>query len=166
MIPSRSVPLGALRRDARIYVVFGMVLLAIPPMVAEVRADLGISRAMLVFARCLGAAVHRHGAAGGLIIDRLGLRLSLTAGSLLIAASAVMQACAQGVVMLWLAIGIIGIGGPLVSLSAPKLVAVCRRVRRIAPRSWPLHVGSRSEACSPRPHELGAAPSSATGDGC
>jgi predicted MFS family arabinose efflux permease len=108
-----------------IYLVFGMVLLAIPPMVAQVRADLGISRGMLGFALGAWALLYIFTAPPmGRIIDRLGLRLSLTAGSLLIAVSALTQACAQGVVMLWLAIGIIGIGGPLVSLSAPKLVAV------------------------------------------
>ena len=120
--PYRWVLFGAM---CGIYLVFGVVLLAIPPMVAEVRADLGISRAMLGFALGAWALLYIFTAPpAGRIIDRLGLRLSLTAGSLLIAASAVMQACAQGVVMLWLAIGIIGIGGPLVSLSAPKLVAV------------------------------------------
>jgi cyanate permease len=120
--PYRWVLFGAM---CGIYLVFGMVLLAIPPMVAQVRADLGISRGMLGFALGAWALLYIFTAPPmGRVIDRLGLRLSLTAGSLLIAVSAVMQACAQGVVMLWLAIGIIGIGGPLVSLSAPKLVAV------------------------------------------
>jgi cyanate permease len=108
-----------------IYVAFGMVLLAIPPMVEDVRADLGLSRGMLGFALGAWALLYIFTAPpAGRVVDQLGLRLSLTVGSLLIAASAVMQACAQGVVLLWLAIGIIGIGGPLVSLSAPKLVAV------------------------------------------
>jgi cyanate permease len=108
-----------------VYFVFGMVLLAIPPMVTEVRADLDISRGMLGFALGAWAIMYIFTAPpAGRLVDRLGLRASLAVGALLIAASAAMQACAQGVAMLWLAIGIIGIGGPLVSLSAPKLVAV------------------------------------------
>ena len=108
-----------------VYFAFGVILLAIPPMVEEVRAELDISRGMLGFALGAWALLYIVTAPpAGRIIDRLGLRRSLTAGSLLVAASAALQAGAQGVVMLWLAIGIIGIGGPLVSLSAPKLVAV------------------------------------------
>ena len=103
----------------------GVILLAIPPMVDDVRAELGISRGMLGFALGAWSLLYIVTAPpAGQLIDRLGLRRSLTVGSLLVAVSAVMQAAAQGVVMLWLAIGIIGIGGPLVSLSAPKLVAV------------------------------------------
>jgi MFS transporter, CP family, cyanate transporter len=108
-----------------VYFAFGVILLAIPPMVSEVRADLGISRGMLGFALGAWALLYIVTAPpAGQIIDRLGLRRSLAAGALLVALSAAMQAAAQGVVMLWLAIAVIGIGGPLVSLSAPKLVAV------------------------------------------
>ena len=108
-----------------VYFAFGVILLAIPPMVSEVRADLGISRGMLGFALGAWALLYIVTAPpAGQIIDRLGLRRSLAAGAILVALSAAMQAAAQGVVMLWLAIAVIGIGGPLVSLSAPKLVAV------------------------------------------
>jgi len=108
-----------------VYFAFGVILLAIPPMVEEVRAELGTSRGMLGLALGAWSLLYIVTAPpAGQLIDRLGLRRSLTIGSLLIAASAATQAVAQGVVMLWLAIGIIGVGGPLVSLSAPKLVAV------------------------------------------
>jgi MFS transporter, CP family, cyanate transporter len=121
-LPYRWVLFGAM---CVVYFAFGVILLAIPPMVEEVRAELDISRGMLGFALGAWALLYIVTAPpAGQIIDRLGLRRSLTAGSLLIAVSAATQAAAQGVVMLWLAIGIIGIGGPLVSLSAPKLVAV------------------------------------------
>jgi CP family cyanate transporter-like MFS transporter len=107
-----------------VYFAFGVVLLAIPPMAADVRTDLGISRSVLGFALGAWALLYIVTAPpAGRIIDRLGLRRSLTAGSLLIAISAAVQAGARDGAMLWLAIGIIGIGGPLVSLSAPKLVA-------------------------------------------
>jgi MFS transporter, CP family, cyanate transporter len=120
--PYRWVIFGAM---CGVYFAFGVIVLAIPPMVAQVRAELDVSRGMLGFALGAWALLYIVTAPpAGHIIDRLGLRRSLTAGSLLVTASAAMQAVAQGLVMLWLAIAIIGIGGPLVSLSAPKLVAV------------------------------------------
>jgi MFS family permease len=107
-----------------VYFAFGVVLLAIPPMVADVRADLGISRGMLGFALGAWSLIYIVTCPpAGRIVDRLGLRRSLTTGAVLIAASAALQSLATGVAMLWVAIGVIGIGGPLVSLSAPKLVA-------------------------------------------
>jgi MFS transporter, CP family, cyanate transporter len=120
--PYRWVIFGAM---CGVYFAFGVVLLAIPPMVTEVRTELGISRSVLGFALGAWALMYIVTAPpAGRIIDRIGLHRSLAVGSLLIAVSASVQAAAQGVVMLWIAIAIIGIGGPLVSLSAPKLVAV------------------------------------------
>ena len=64
-----------------VYFAFGVILLAIPPMVAEVRADLGISRGMLGFALGAWALLYIVTAPpAGQIIDRLGLRRSLAAG--------------------------------------------------------------------------------------
>jgi len=121
-----------------IYVAFGIVLLAIPPMVTQVRTDLDVSRSTLGFALGAWALLYIVTAPpAGRIIDRIGLRRSLVAGSLLVATSAAVQAAARDVATLWLAIGIIGIGGPLVSLSAPKLVAVWFT----SPRERPLAVG-------------------------
>lgn len=120
--PYRWLIFGAM---CSVYFAFGVLLLAIPPMATEVRSELGLSRSVLGFALGAWALLYIVTAPpAGQIVDRLGLRRSLTAGSLLIAASAVVQAAAQNGAMLWLAIGIIGLGGPLVSLAAPKLVAV------------------------------------------
>lgn len=108
-----------------VYFAFGVILLAIPPMVSEVRTDLGISRGVLGFALGAWALLYIVTAPpAGRLIDRLGLRRALAAGALLVSLSAALQALAHGVVTLWIAIAVIGIGGPLVSLSAPKLVAV------------------------------------------
>jgi cyanate permease len=108
-----------------VYFAFGVVLMAIPPMATEVRAGLGVSRGVLGLALGAWALMYVFTAPpAGRIVDRIGLRRSLTIGSVLVAASAAVQAGAQGAATLWLGIGILGIGGPLVSLSAPKLVAV------------------------------------------
>lgn len=107
-----------------VYFGFGVIVLAIPPMAGDVRADLGVSRGVLGFALGAWALIYIVTAPPiGRVLDRLGLRRSLAAGALLITVSAVVQAGAQNAAMLWVAIALIGIGGPLVSLSAPKLVS-------------------------------------------
>ena len=89
-----------------VYVAFGMILLAIPPMVTQVRTELDVSRGTLGFALGAWALLYIVTAPpAGQIIDRIGLRRSLAAGSLLIATSAAVQSAAQDVAMLWLAIG-------------------------------------------------------------
>jgi cyanate permease len=106
-----------------VYFAFGVVLLAIPPMATEVRADLGVSRSVLGFALGAWALLYIVTATPvGRVIDRIGVARAVAIGSLLIAVSATVQSVAQNAAMLWLAIGIIGVGGPLISLSAPKLV--------------------------------------------
>ena len=138
--PYRWVIFGAM---CNVYVAFGMIVLAIPPMVTQVRTELDISRSTLGFALGAWALLYIVTAPpAGQIIDRIGLRRSLAAGSLLVATSAAVQSAARDVAMLWLAIGIIGIGGPLVSLSAPKLVAVWFT----SPRERPLAVGLYTSA--------------------
>ncbi len=118
--PYRWVIFGAM---CNVYFAFGIILLAIPPMATAVRADLGVSRSVLGFALGAWALLYIVTATpAGRIIDRIGVRRAITIGSLLIATSATVQSVAQNAAMLWLAIGIIGVGGPLISLSAPKLV--------------------------------------------
>ena len=107
-----------------VYFAFGVLVLAIPPMAADVRGDLGIGRGALGFALGAWALLYIVTAPpAGRVIDRIGLRRSLTAGAVLLAVSGVIQAAATNLLMLWVAVAVVGLGGPLVSLSAPKLVA-------------------------------------------
>jgi cyanate permease len=108
-----------------VYVAFGLVMLAIPPMVTQVRTDLGLTRGEIGLAIGAWAVMYIVTAPpAGRIIDRVGLHRSLGAGALLIAVSAAVQAAAPNGLVLWFAVAIAGVGGPLVSLSAPKLVAI------------------------------------------
>ena len=109
---------------AGVYFAFGVMVASIPPMVTVVRDDLGISRAAMGLALGAWALIYIVTAPpAGRIIDRIGLRWSITLGVGFIAASGFARAAAQGLGTFWLAIAIFGIGGPLVSASAPKLVA-------------------------------------------
>lgn len=108
---------------AGVYYSFGMMVSSIPPMVSVVRDNLGISRAAMGLALGAWALIYIVSAPpAGRIIDRIGLRSSLALGAAFIVVSGVARAGAQGVGTFWLAIAVFGIGGPLVSASAPKLV--------------------------------------------
>ena len=59
----------------------------------------------------------------GIAIDRFGLRLSLTLAGLIIAASAALRGLSHSGDTLWLAVAVFGLGGPLISIGAPKVIA-------------------------------------------
>ena len=110
---------------AGIYFTFGTMVASIPPMVTTVRADLGISRTAMGIALGAWALIYVVSAPlAGKIIDRIGLRYSIGIGAATVVVSGFARAAAQGLGSLWLAIAIFGVGGPLVSASAPKLIAV------------------------------------------
>ena len=107
-----------------VYFGFGLVAGSLAPVVGQVIDDLGLTRAsmgvvlgawQLVY---LGAAIP-----AGKLIDKLGLRWSLGLASLLIATSGLARASATDLWTLFAAVAIFGLGGPLVSIGAPKLIA-------------------------------------------
>ena len=60
----------------------------------------------------------------GALIDRFGLRCSLLMASLLMGASALLRSQAQDYTMLLIAVALFGLGGPLISIGAPKLISL------------------------------------------
>ncbi len=109
---------------AAVYYAFGAMVMSIPPMVTTVRDGLGISRTEMGLALGAWALIYVVTAPpAGRFVDRIGLRRSLLLGALFVAGSGFARAAAQGLGTLWLAIAIFGVGGPLVSASAPKLIA-------------------------------------------
>ncbi|MDP6696299.1 MAG: MFS transporter [Acidimicrobiales bacterium] len=106
-----------------IYFSFGVVAMSIAPIVDEVRADLGLSRGSMGLALGAWQLVYIITAPpAGRLVDRLGLRRSLTLGALVIVASGLARVAATGLAGFWLAIALFGVGGPLVSAGAPKVV--------------------------------------------
>ena len=107
-----------------LYFAFGVVAMSIPPIVGEVRADLGLSRGGMGLALGAWQLVYIATAPpAGRVVDRLGLRRSLAIGALVILASGLARASAGGLVGFWSAIALFGIGGPLISAGAPKVVS-------------------------------------------
>jgi cyanate permease len=110
---------------AVVYFAFGVMVMSIAPLMSTVRADLGLSRAAMGAALGAWPLIYIFTAPiAGRVLDRVGLRWSLLIGAASVAASGFARAAAQGAPSLWMAVAVFGVGGPLVSASAPKLVAV------------------------------------------
>jgi len=119
-----------------VYFAFGVVVMSIPPLVGEVRDDLGLSRSAMGLALGAWPMVYLVSAPiGGRLLDRLGIHRGILLGSTVVAASGFARAAADGLGSFWLAIALFGVGGPLISAGAPKAVGLWfgdERERRLA----------------------------------
>ena len=107
-----------------IYCCFGMVVTSLAPLVNDIVRDLRISLSQM--GGILGAWQFIYLLAAlplGIAIDRFGLRLCLTLSAVIIALSAIARGFAQDGLTLWLAVAFFGLGGPLISIGAPKVIA-------------------------------------------
>ena len=107
-----------------IYFGFGMLSVAMAPLVDPISRDLGLSYTTM--GAILGAwpLVYIVAAAPcGAFVDRVGLKWSLFLATLVIAASGGLRAVAFDAASLFVAVGLFGIGGPLISIGAPKAIA-------------------------------------------
>ena len=107
-----------------IYFGFGLLSLAMAPLVDPIGRDLGLSYTTM--GAILGAwpLVYIVAAAPcGAFVDRVGLKWSLFLAALIITASGGLRAVAFDAVSMFVAVGLFGIGGPLVSIGAPKAIA-------------------------------------------
>jgi cyanate permease len=107
-----------------LYYCFGLVISSVAPLVATIVEELQIS--LTSMGRILGAwqFVYLFCAIPvGIAIDRFGLRASLTLAGLVIAASAALRGLSDSAAAMWLAVAVFGLGGPLISIGAPKVIA-------------------------------------------
>ncbi|MGB7299651.1 MAG: MFS transporter [Burkholderiaceae bacterium] len=107
-----------------IYCAFGLVAASLAPLVALVVRDLQLSHAAM--GSILGAWQLVYIASAipcGMLLDRLGPRRALAIGALLIAASGFARSLAVDYTDLLVAVMIFGLGGPIVSAGAPKVIA-------------------------------------------
>ncbi len=107
-----------------IYFGFDLLSAAMAPLIDPVSRDLGLSYTTM--GAILGAwpLVYIVAAAPcGAFVDRVGLRWSLFLAALILAASGGLRVVAFDAVSLFVAVGLFGIGGPLISIGAPKAIA-------------------------------------------
>ena len=107
-----------------LYCCFGVTAAGLAPLVAPITRDLEISHS--VMGGVLGVWQLVYIAASvpcGILLDRLGARWALFLGTALIAASGLFRSLALDTVTLYLAVGVFGLGGPIVSAGSPKVVS-------------------------------------------
>lgn len=107
-----------------VYFCFGLTTASLAPIVAPVMADLGITHSGM--GAILGAwqLVYIFAAIPcGMVLDRIGARAALVLAALVIGASGAARGLAGNELMLFAAVAFFGIGGPLISIGAPKLIA-------------------------------------------
>jgi CP family cyanate transporter-like MFS transporter len=105
------------------YFSFGAIAASIAPLVPLIQADIGLSHSAL--GSIMGAWQLVYIAAAipaGMLLDRLGARLAITLGVCLIAVSALGRAFAEDYWQLLGAVMLFGLGGPIISSGAPKVV--------------------------------------------
>jgi cyanate permease len=107
-----------------LYFAFGVTMASMGPLVAPITAELGIGHATM--GAILGAWPLVYIAAAipcGMALDRLGARVALLLAALIIGASGAARGLAASEAAMFAAVGLFGIGGPLISIGAPKLIA-------------------------------------------
>jgi len=107
------------------YLSFGLVSGGIPPLVDPVSKDLDLSPSEMGSVMGAWPLVYIFMAIpAGALIDRFGLRRSIAAGILLVSLSGILRAVAVNHATLYGAVAVFGLGGPFISVGAPKLISV------------------------------------------
>lgn len=107
-----------------IYFAFGLTSAALGPLVGPIGAAFGVGHGTM--GAIMGAWPFVYIAAAlpcGLLLDRIGAARGLVLAGLLIAASGLARGLAPGPGTMLAAVGLFGLGGPLISVGAPKLIA-------------------------------------------
>ena len=107
------------------YFCFGMTIVTLAPLVAEISADLNLSRSQMGVVLGAWQLVYIGSAIPlGILLDRTGVRRGLMFAFIMIAVSVALRSQAEGYASLFLAVAVFGLGGPLVSVGAPKTISL------------------------------------------
>ena len=107
-----------------LYASFGAVIVSIAPLVTDIVRDLSLSHSAMGSIMGAWQLVFIFSAIPcGMLLDRIGTGRALLIGGLVIVLSAVGRGLADSYWTFLLAVMLFGVGGPIVSSGAPKLVA-------------------------------------------
>ena len=107
------------------YYCFGLTIVTLAPLVTEITSDLDISNSEM--GTILGAWQLVYIASAvplGILLDRIGVRRAIMFAFTMIAISVVLRSNAEGFTSLFIAVAIFGLGGPLISVGAPKSISL------------------------------------------
>ena len=106
------------------YCAFGMAVGSLAPLVSPIMHDLGLSSARMGLVLGAWQLVYVFTAIPlGVAVDRLGVRRAVALALVLIILSLVLRAAATSFWTLLAAVALFGVGGPVVSIGVPKIVA-------------------------------------------
>jgi len=106
-----------------LYAAFGLVATSLSPLVLLIESDLNLTHAQMGSTMGAWQLVYIFSAIPcGILLDRLGSRTALMNGVLLIGASAFARGNATSFTELVMAVMLFGLGGPIISAGAPKVV--------------------------------------------
>ena len=107
------------------YFSFGIVIGGIPPLIEPISEDLGLSRSAM--GTLLGSWPLVYIVVSipvGSLIDRFSLRSTIAFGTTLVALSGFLRAVAIDYPTMLVAVMVFGLGGPFISIGAPKLLSI------------------------------------------
>jgi len=108
-----------------LYASFGMTTASLAPLVGPITRDLGVGHAAMGLVFGAWQLVYIASAApGGMAMDRIGPRRTLFFAGMVMALSGALRAGADSYGFFLFAVALFGIGGPLVSVGAPKVIAL------------------------------------------
>lgn len=107
-----------------VYFSFGIVASSMAPLIPVISSDLNIGNARMGLILGAWPLVYLVAALpSGMLLDFMRPRTSLLIAGLFIGASGLARALAPNEIVMFLAVALFGIGGPLISVGAPKLIA-------------------------------------------
>ena len=108
-----------------LYASFGVTAATIPPLVDPIIKDLNMSFSQMGLVLGAWQFVYIFTASPlGAVVDRLGVRRSLGIGIIIVWVSLVLRGFAVDFYTLLFAVALFGVGGPIISIGAPKVVAL------------------------------------------
>lgn len=108
-----------------LYFSFGMTVASVAPLVQIIEADLGINHATMGLVLGAWPLIYIASSAPcGALLDRFGPRRMLFLGLLVVALSTALRGLSNSPVELFFSVLVFGIGGPLISAGAPKVISL------------------------------------------
>ena len=105
------------------YMALGLSMASLAPLVSEIEADLRFSHSAMGTVMGAWQFVYIFAAIPcGMLLDRIGARWGLAIGALIMGLSGILRGFAGEYMELLAAVALFGLGGPLVSAGAPKVV--------------------------------------------
>ena len=123
-VPEERAHWGMLALAWSVYAGFGMVSASLPALITPIRGDIPLTYGQLGVVLGAWQLIYIPVSyPAGLFIDRIGTRRALTLGASLIALSGILRAFADDFVGLFASVAIFGLGGPIISIGLPKVIA-------------------------------------------